>query len=126
MIRVVLIVDDNPDILCLLKASLELTADWDIITANSGHEGIIKATTTYPDVILSDMDMPGITGIEMLREIRKSISDTDTPAILITGKSPKDIYSLNYYDTLGIKKIIQKPIDSLTIANQIVQAVNVA
>ena len=125
MIRVVLVVDDEQDILCLLKASLELTADWDIITANSGYEGIIKATTIYPDVIISDVDMPEMTGIEMLRELRKSIPDTDTPAILLTGRSPKDIHLLNCH-TLGIKKVIQKPFDPLTLANQVEQAVNVS
>ena len=124
MIRVVLVVDDEHDVLSLIKASLELTADWNIITANSGPEGVIKATTTHPDVILSDVNMSGMNGIEMLREIKKSISYTEIPAILLTGRSLKEIYSSNYYETLGVKEVIQKPFNPLTIATQIEQAVN--
>lgn len=124
MIRVILVVDDEPDILSLVKISLELTADWTIITANSGHEGIFQANTKYPDVILSDIDMPQMNGIEMLRELRQSPTNQSIPAILLTGRS-NEMGTQKYVD-LGVKTVISKPFDPLTLANQIVQAVNIS
>lgn len=123
MIRIVLVVDDEPDILSLAKMSLELTADWKIFTADSGHEGILIANIKYPDVILSDLDMPQMNGLEMLRELRQSSSTKCIPAILMTGRSKR--MGMPKYVDLGVKTVIPKPFDPLTLANQIVQAVNV-
>lgn len=124
IIQTILVVDDEQDNLMLIRTSLELTVDWKVITANSGHEGICQAKAKRPDVILTDLDMPQMNGIEMLRALQIHLSPKNISAILLTGRA-KEI-KVHEYNHLGVKAIFPKPFNPLTLANQILEAVNVA
>jgi two-component system KDP operon response regulator KdpE len=78
----VLAVDDEPGILRLLK--LELTAQgFRVMTAASGEEALRVAEERRPDVVLLDVMLPDITGIEVMRHIRER---ANTPVILVTAR----------------------------------------
>jgi len=66
----VLIVDDDNDTTDLLKIILA-PSDFDVVTANSGEEGIELARKFKPDVMVVDLLMPGMDGLEVCKEIRK-------------------------------------------------------
>ena len=66
----VLIVDDDNDTTDLLKIILA-PSDFDVVTANSGQEGIDLARKFKPDVMVVDLLMPGMDGLEVCKEIRK-------------------------------------------------------
>lgn len=78
----VLAVDDEAGILRLLKLELE-DHDFTVVTASGGEEAIRMAEEQRPDVILLDIMMPDVGGLEVMRRLREQI---DAPVILVTAK----------------------------------------
>jgi YesN/AraC family two-component response regulator len=66
----VLIVDDNDNLASLLKGMLEEEGNFNVKTAENGQEGYTTFLNFKPDVILTDIEMPVINGIDMIRSIR--------------------------------------------------------
>ena len=71
----ILLIDDEENLRKLIKMNLELTGAFEVATAAGGIEGIALAQKTVPDLILLDILMPGMDGIETLKRLRK---DKDT------------------------------------------------
>jgi CheY-like chemotaxis protein len=62
-----------------------LSAAYDLAVANDGEEGLSLALSTQPDLILTDFNMPKMTGKELLRRLRQEPSLDDVPVIVLTG-----------------------------------------
>ena len=77
-----LIVDDEPDILEGTKWAFEL-AGFEVCTAASGEEALPQARAFKPEVLLIDYKLPGVSGLDVLREAK--LEDPKTVAIMITG-----------------------------------------
>jgi len=107
-INKVLLVDDEKFILRVLSDSLAADTET-IITAVNGQEGFDKAMEERPDIIISDIMMPIMSGIEFLQEIRKNEVTKDIPFILLTAKdTTQDM--LNGYE-YGADYYLPKPYD---------------
>jgi len=78
-----LAIDDDPDIRRLIGRAL--SSDYDVVLASDGEEGLRHALTSPPDLILSDVSMPRMTGPELLRQLRQEPSLADIPLIILTG-----------------------------------------
>ncbi|WP_447982963.1 ATP-binding response regulator [Nitrospira sp. Nam74] len=85
ILPLVLVVDDNPD-LCHYLVDL-LSAEYRVETANDGVEALDRARRLQPDIILSDIMMPQMSGRELLQAIRGESSLHSTPMIFLTAKS---------------------------------------
>ncbi|MEN6609868.1 MAG: response regulator [Methanoregulaceae archaeon] len=85
----VLYIDDEPDLLNLGKHFLERSGFLAVETAVSGEAGLKRLTKGKIDVIVSDYQMAGIDGIDVLKEIRKS--GNATPFIIFTGKGREEV-----------------------------------
>jgi len=73
----ILVVDDHPAIRRMLHTFLELHSDWQVCgEAEDGLEAVAKATDLHPDVVIMDLDMPKLNGIEATRRIHKLIPST--------------------------------------------------
>lgn len=81
----ILIVDDLPENVFMLQDRLEHEG-YGTITAYDGHAGIEKAESELPDLILLDVMMPGITGIEVCRTLVSNEKTKNIPIILVTAK----------------------------------------
>lgn len=82
----VLVVDDDPVIVNLLQVNFEIEG-YDVLTATGGEGGLAQARMGHPDVIVLDVMMPGVDGLEVARRLR---SDSDTraiPIILLSAKA---------------------------------------
>lgn len=86
--QVVLIVEDNLEILQYISDALSV--DFLILTATNGREGLLQAQQYHPDLIISDVMMPGTDGIEMTRQLKDDFNTCHIPVILLTAKSGID------------------------------------
>ncbi|WP_455673288.1 response regulator [Phocaeicola sp.] len=82
--RKVLLVDDNRDMLQILGEAFSMT--YQVYTAYNGEQAIELAEKEQPDIIVSDVMMPGITGLEMCRRLKKKMETSHIPIILLTAR----------------------------------------
>ena len=104
----VLIIDDNVDIRSYVHGLLH--TDYTVIEAADGSEGIRKAMKYVPDLIISDVMMPGIDGIECCRRLKSELQTCHIPVILLTACS-LDEQKIQGYDG-GADSYISKPFSS--------------
>lgn len=116
----ILIIDDEDDIREVASLSLEATAGWSVLTANSGAQGIEFAILHQPDAILMDVMMPGMDGPTTFRKMQQTPSIAHIPVLLLTAKV-QGIDKRRFAD-LGVAAILFKPFDPLTLADQIASA----
>jgi response regulator RpfG family c-di-GMP phosphodiesterase len=82
----ILLVDDDPALRTLLRTTFEV-ADVDVVEAESAAVARRKIRSAPPDVIVLDVNMPGMTGLEFCAELKASATTRDLPVILLTGTS---------------------------------------
>lgn len=112
-----LFVDDDPSIRTVAGISLEGLTDWKIAMADSGTAALEMVAEVTPDVILLDMMMPAMDGIETFRRMQEIEGLKQIPVIFITAKvQPMEI---DRYLRLGIAGVITKPFDPMTLWKQI-------
>jgi DNA-binding response OmpR family regulator len=93
----ILVIDDEPAVVELLKYCLEKHG-YKAITAKSGAEGLKKANSQKPDLILLDIIMPEMDGFTVLRQLRAENSTCKLPIILLTAKSEiNDVFEAEKY-----------------------------
>lgn len=81
----ILIVDDSPTEVHVLKTWLEKNG-FDTITAENGDEGLAKARSEKPDLILMDVVMPGMSGFQATRQLHKDPATASIPVVIVTTK----------------------------------------
>ena len=105
----ILVVDDQEDLLKLYRIKL---GKWPlqprVITASSAFEAMIKIVSEKPDMMIADLFMPDVDGIQMLRTIRAEPQHKDLPIVVATGLSPFDIAA--HGDLPAGIPIFQKPV----------------
>lgn len=87
MTRKILIIDDDDDIREATQLCLEIVGNWQIVTANSGKEGLIVAISQQPALILLDVMMPDMDGLETLKQLQVNDVTKDIPVMLLTAKA---------------------------------------
>jgi len=112
----ILIVDDNPLNLELACDVLELD-DFNVTLVDSGEKAIPIAQENPPDLILMDLRMPGMSGLDTLHELRKSDITRDIPIIVLTasvmaGEAERLLAE-------GFDGFMQKPISTASFANEV-------
>ena len=103
----ILLVDDEPDILEFLSYNFRKN-NFTVITANNGLEGIKQADQNIPQLIISDILMPKMNGIEMSIELRKNKKLNHTPIIFLTAGYTH--YSILDTKSSAADQYIAKPI----------------
>jgi CheY-like chemotaxis protein len=104
----VLIVDDYPDALDIWVIYLRAIG-YRVSTAADGAEAIAQAEQLRPDVIVLDLELPGISGFEAAKRLRRSSTTQDIPLVAATGYSHERQLSLAR--DCGFDEVIVKPID---------------
>jgi signal transduction histidine kinase/CheY-like chemotaxis protein len=103
-----LIVEDNDDVIRYLMTLFEV--DYDVIVAMNGEEGLHKAIEYIPDIILSDIMMPVMDGIEMLDRIKNDLRTSHIPVVMLTARA--DIASRLEGLARGADAYMSKPFNS--------------
>ena len=87
----ILVVDDNSDFLNLVRRRLESTG-YQVVTAQDGKEALRAMENSRPDAVLLDIMMPRMSGLELLKKIRKS--DKKLPIFMLTGLTQEEPFRL--------------------------------
>lgn len=102
----VLVIDDSSTFLKMVVDILTLEG-FEVIQANDGKEGMFKLLKNPVDLIITDLHMPYIDGIELLRRVKRSQLHKQTPVIMLTTESQKS--RVMEAITLGVSAWILKP-----------------
>ncbi len=106
MSRTILAVDDSVSIRQKVKLALD-QAGYQVVLAEDGTDGLAKALTCQADVVITDLNMPGMNGIFMIREIRKLPNYMGVPIIFLTTTSDSALKKLA--KTAGANAWLVKP-----------------
>lgn len=112
----ILLVDDEPDILAFLKYSLE-KANYNVFTASNGEEGVQMARSIQPDLILLDVMMPKMDGMEVCSIIREE-KNIEQPIIAFLTSRAEDYSQIAGFE-VGADDYITKPIRPRVLISRI-------
>ena len=102
----VLVVDDSAVDSQNLQRIL-IDAGWQVITATSGADAIVKAKTELPSLIMMDVNMPGLDGFSAVRQLSQDPATKGIPVVFVTGKDQKA--DRMFAQMLGAKAFVTKP-----------------
>lgn len=115
--RRILVVEDNPLNRKLLRDVLQV-AGYDVIEAQSGEEGLRVAQQHPPDLVLMDLQLPGIDGTETLRRLRQGSLGRDVPVVAVTAFAMAE--DRMRATLAGFDGYVEKPISVRALPGQIV------
>jgi len=116
-LRRVLCIDDNADVLEIVKLALEVVGAYDLAVCSGGEQGLRKAASWRPDLILLDVMMPGMDGLATLRELQENPELREIPVLFMTASVTVD--EQEEYWRLGVAGVIGKPFNPLTLAHDV-------
>ncbi len=112
----ILVVDDEAHIVQVLSLKLR-NAGYDVITAGDGEEGVDLAVEQLPDLIITDFQMPYMTGLELCRALAQHDATAGIPILMLTARG----YALDDEDLAigNIRDVISKPFSPRAIVAQV-------
>jgi len=107
----ILLVDDDKFIVKLLRITLQ--EDYDTIVAYNGEEAVMRAKVDLPDLILLDIMMPKMDGLEVIQALKMDKSTISIPVIIVSAKSQdKDLENIK---KMGVTGYIRKPFNTMKL-----------
>lgn len=114
----VLVIDDSKEIRDFLTNYILKPKGFEVMTASNGLMGLEMAIAKEPDLMITDQQMPQLTGLEVLQKLRER--DIEIPCILMTGEGSEDTAVTAF--RLGVNDYIVKPIDADELSESIDRA----
>ena len=112
----VLVIDDDPVIVKLLRVNFELEG-FTVITAADGQEGVERAKTGRPDVVISDIMMPTMNGLELVSTLKSDPETADLPILLLSAKAQMADVQRGF--ELGADDYVTKPFDPIELIDKV-------
>ena len=104
--KTVLIVDDEPYMIRLLQHHVE-RAGYRMVKAVNGREALERVELEKPDLVIMDVMMPELNGLEVLNQIRKKAETADLPVIIMTANAQR--FTKEEAETAGVSAFLTKP-----------------
>lgn len=117
----ILIVDDEEKVRGLVEVTLSIS-ELKILHASSGEEGLMKARESMPDIILLDVMMPGLDGIEVCRLLKKDPATKDIYIIMLTAKGQQADKKKGF--AAGADEYFVKPFSPMNLIDKIDKILN--
>lgn len=111
----IMLVEDEEDIRTVAKFALELNGKFTVKYCNSGQEAINSVKAFSPDLIVLDVMMPEMDGIETFQALRQMRDLDHIPVVFMTAKAQSD--EVAQYRKLGVTDVIIKPFDAMTLSD---------
>jgi two-component system phosphate regulon response regulator PhoB len=112
----VLLAEDDPDVRELIERKLALDG-MDVVSVADGLSALTAARTSRPDLVLLDVMMPGMNGLELCEALRAHVGTKDLPIVLITARG-RDVDVQRGYDA-GATDYIIKPFSPRDLVSRI-------
>ena len=112
----ILIVDDDTDMRRVMELTLQ-SRGWRVDQAANGANALVKINASKPDLIVIDLMMPGMSGLDVLRELKADDSICTIPVIMLTGLSEKE--KIKEALVSGTDYYIVKPFDFQDLLSKI-------
>lgn len=112
----ILLVDDNEDLRLLLQATLE-DENYEMLEAQNGQEALARARESQPSLIVMDWMMPGMSGLDVLRALRKDPETRSIPVILLTARSQEEDRQAAH--EAGASAFLAKPFSPLELVHKV-------
>ena len=112
----VLVVEDDPVILRLLEVNFELEG-FGVVLAHDGAEGVEAARAERPDIIVSDIMMPKMSGIELVQALKEDAATASIPIILLSAKA--QTADLKAGMDAGADDYVTKPFEPLDLVDRV-------
>lgn len=119
MSKRILAVDDEPDVLLIVRTALQ-SEGYDVETAANGPDALELAKANPPDLVILDVMMPGMTGFDVLRELKSDDKTSRVPVIMLTGLSDRS--KIQEALSSGTDYYIVKPFDFEDLFSKVNQA----
>ena len=116
--KTILAIDDNVVVLKVLTNLL--SPDFDVLTSTSASSAMVEMDKKQPDLILLDIEMPDVSGLEFLHTIRKNPRFIKTPIVVVTGHTDSEL--VTRAERSGASGIVYKPIDQEDLLKKITYA----
>jgi len=114
--RTVLVVDDDPVILRLLEVNFEMEG-FSVCTATDGVEGLEVAKAEQPDVVVSDVMMPRMNGLELVKGLKDDPATASIPVILLSAKAQATDVRAGL--DAGADDYVTKPFEPLDLVDRV-------
>jgi DNA-binding response OmpR family regulator len=112
----VLVIDDDPVILKLLQVNFEMEG-FAVLTASDGLQGLQAARDSRPDVVISDVMMPHMNGLELVAALGADEGTDDIPIILLSARAQGTDVTEGL--DVGADAYVTKPFDPLQLIDQV-------
>jgi CheY-like chemotaxis protein len=113
----ILYVEDEQDIQTIAKMALEIVGGFEVTICSSGMEALQTVAGFAPDIILLDVMMPGMDGVQTYRALRQLPGFMSTPVVFMTAKVQAS--EVQDYLDLGAVAVIPKPFDPMALADEV-------
>jgi putative two-component system response regulator len=114
---VILLVEDDPLVRALFHAVLRAEGSFRVEVAEEGHAALALALAMRPDLIVSDVDLPGMDGLELCRRLRAEPALEGAMYLVVTGITDPDVRSRAL--DLGVDDVLLKPVDALALTAKV-------
>ncbi|MGD8353530.1 MAG: response regulator [Pseudomonadota bacterium] len=122
MARKILVVEDSPMTRSLIISSLEEVGDFVIIEAENGFQALRKLPEVSPDLVITDINMPDINGLEVVRFVKQNENFQHIPVIIVTTEGREvdkerglrlgaDKYLVKPFEPVQLQKVVQELLD---------------
>jgi DNA-binding response OmpR family regulator len=112
----ILVVDDDPVILQLLRVNFELEG-FDVLTAPDGESALALAREHTPDVVVTDVMMPRMSGLELLEKLKSDPVTGAIPVLLLTAKAQQ--VDIETGRVAGADDYVTKPFDPMDLVDRV-------
>ncbi len=120
--RRILLVDDEEGFLAVIRAALEIRG-FDVVTAKSAIEAGLELSSKKPDMILMDIRMPGIDGLQACAAIKKNPNTSNIPIMIVSAMAEDS--QVKKAQKMGILDYFIKPVDIEKLVKRIKEALSI-
>ena len=114
--KTVLIVDDHAPVIRVLKLGIE-EAGYEVETASNGSECLVKLCSEHPDFLITDIDMPRMSGKELCLAIEKQIPERKFPIVVLTSRT--EMEHRDWTQSIDNLAFVEKPVSIRRLVSHI-------